>query len=434
MRSVRPTAKCFFAFFLLPALFTTTVHLQAQENSPYSRYGLGDLLPNNNILSRGMGGLSAAFADYQTINFANPASYADIKITTLDVGLDYNSRSLRALNPPRKFNSAYLIPSYLQLGFPVSKKRNMGMKFGLSPVTRINYNISNRTRITGIDSVEYNYVGNGGTYQASTGFAWGGKSLSVGINAGYMFGTKEFATRLAFFNDTVSYKTANFADSTRFGGLYLDAGIQYKIKLNDKTFIRLGFQGNLRNELRAKRNFTRETILFDLNQGLTALDSVYKGQDEAGIIVYPSSWKTGIMVTREDSWMLGAELGIANWQDYRYYGEPDQLAKSWTARLGGQFTPDYRSSNYWKRVSYRLGAYFGPDMIRLNKKVPQYSFTFGTALPVRRNVYTNQYTTINTAFELGFRGNKSNEIRENIFRIALGLNLSDIWFNKPKYQ
>ncbi len=308
------------------------------------------------------------------------------------------------------------------------------MKFGLSPVTRINYNISNRTRINGIDSVEYNYVGNGGTYQASTGFAWGGKSLSVGINAGYMFGNKEFATRLAFFNDTVSYKTANYADSTRFGGLYLDAGIQYKIKLDEKTYIRLGFQGNLKNELRAKRNFTRETVLFDPNIGLSAVDSVYKGQDEAGIVIYPSSWKTGIMITREDSWIFGAELGMANWQDYRYYGASDQLAKSWTARLGGQFTPDYRSSNYWKRVAYRLGAYFGPDIIRLTEKVPQYSFTFGAALPVRRNVYTNQYTTINTAFELGFRGNKSNEIRESIFRIALGLNLSDIWFNKPKYQ
>ena len=31
----------------------------AQENSPYSRYGLGDLAPNHNVFSRGMGGISA---------------------------------------------------------------------------------------------------------------------------------------------------------------------------------------------------------------------------------------------------------------------------------------------------------------------------------------------------------------------------------------
>lgn len=140
------------------------------------------------------------------------------------------------------------------------------------------------------------------------------------------------------------------------------------------------------------------------------------------------------MVGAEESWQVGAELGIANWQNFRYYGNAEALARSWTARLGGQFIPDFKSSGYWKRVAYRLGVAFGPDIIRLNRKVPQTLFTFGTALPVRRSLYSNQYTTINTSFELGFRGNRSNDIRENIFRFALGLNLSDIWFNKPKYQ
>jgi hypothetical protein len=61
-------------------------------------------------------------------------------------------------------------------------------------------------------------------------------------------------------------------------------------------------------------------------------------------------------------------------------------------------------------------------------------FSFGLGLPVRRNPYNNQYTMVNTSFEFGLKGNKSNDIRENIFRISLGLNLSDVWFNKPKYQ
>jgi hypothetical protein len=96
--------------------------------------------------------------------------------------------------------------------------------------------------------------------------------------------------------------------------------------------------------------------------------------------------------------------------------------------------PNYKSDNYFSRVAYRVGASFGPDNVKLNNTIPQYSFTFGAGLPVRRNVYTNQYTTINTAFEIGFRGNRQNDIRESLFRVSLGLNLSDIWFNKPKYQ
>ena len=64
--------------------------LMAQDNSPYSRYGLGDLSPNTNIYSRGMAGLNAAYSEqpveglsdppsgkyYPFINFANPASYS----------------------------------------------------------------------------------------------------------------------------------------------------------------------------------------------------------------------------------------------------------------------------------------------------------------------------------------------------------------------
>src|SRR5689334_991989 len=64
--------------------------ISAQDNSPYSRYGLGDLHPMTNIYNRGMAGLSAAYSDpridgasdprngkyYSSINFSNPASYS----------------------------------------------------------------------------------------------------------------------------------------------------------------------------------------------------------------------------------------------------------------------------------------------------------------------------------------------------------------------
>jgi hypothetical protein len=415
-------------------MFLLALQGKAQENSPYSRYGLGDFVPGQNILNRGMGGLSSAFADYSSVNFTNPASYASLKITTFDIGLDYNSRSLRALNPPRKFNSAYLIPSYMQIGLPLSKKKNWGMNIGLRPITRINYDILLNTRISGIDSAQYSYLGNGGTYQAFTGMAYGTKNLSIGFNAGYMFGNKEYSTRLSFVNDTINYKTTNSADTTRFGGLFFNAGIQYKIKLNEKTILRLGFHGNLSTSMKATRNISRETIAYNPNAGLVVIDSIYSSQDQKGTIVHPSSWGAGFMFEGENMWMFGGEIGVANWADYRYFGTADKMVNNWTGRIGGQFVPDFKSSNYWQRVTYRIGASFGPDNVQLNKAIPQYMFSFGTGLPVRRNVYTNQYTTINTAFELGFRGNKSNDIRENIFRFSLGLSLSDIWFNKPKYQ
>ena len=435
MRSVRPTTNKFFLLLALSSLLLLlVVETKAQENSPYSRYGLGDLLPAQNILSRAMGGLTSAYSDYQAVNFSNPASYTGLKINTLDIGLDYTSRTLRSLNPPKKFTSANLVPSYVQIGLPLSKKKEWGMNIGLRPVTRISYDIFTRTRIPNVDSIQYKYVGNGGTYQAFMGMAYGIKSLSLGFNAGYMFGTKEYSTRVAFINDTVAYKSTNSTDTSNFGGLFLNLGLQYKIKLSKDYTLKLGANANLKSTLKATQNSTREIVDFSPTEGLISVDSVFKSQDQKGNIIYPGSWSAGVMLERNENWMVGAEINVEKWGDYRYYGLSDKLRNSWTARIGGQFMPNNKSTKYWERVVYSAGMIVGTDPIYFSKNVGYYAFTFGTRLPVRRNVYTNQYTTVNTAFELGFRGNKTNEIRENIFRFSLGFNLSDIWFNKPKYQ
>lgn len=137
------------------------------ENSPYSRYGLGDILPSQNILNRGMGGVSAAYSDFHTVNFLNPASYSKLKYTTLDFGVELDNRTLRALDPPRKFSSSSPIISYLQLGFPLNPKKDWGMNIGLRPVTRVNYKIERNERLPGIDSLNTLFEGSGGLMKST---------------------------------------------------------------------------------------------------------------------------------------------------------------------------------------------------------------------------------------------------------------------------
>ena len=44
-------------YYYLALLFSCLII--SQDNSPYSRYGLGDIVPSTNINSRGMGSISA---------------------------------------------------------------------------------------------------------------------------------------------------------------------------------------------------------------------------------------------------------------------------------------------------------------------------------------------------------------------------------------
>ena len=71
---------------------------QAQINSPFSRYGLGNEVYNNqNAASQGMGGFTTAYTSSmngsygQSVNFNNPASYGSIYLTTFDLGVNINS-------------------------------------------------------------------------------------------------------------------------------------------------------------------------------------------------------------------------------------------------------------------------------------------------------------------------------------------------------
>jgi len=434
MRSAKPTSDCLPLLFALSAFLVSPLTGGAQENSPYSRFGLGDALSGQNILNRSMGGLSIAYSDLQTVNFTNPASYADLKVTTLDVGLDFSSRTIRDDNPLRSYTSRYLIPSYLQLGVPLKKKGFWGMNFGLRPVTRINYNLNTRTRLPGIDSAVYNYTGNGGTYQAFIGTGFGTKKIRFGVNAGYTFGNKLYSTRLIFLNDSVPYRKASASDTTRFGGLFVQGGVMYRTSIGKGVYLRIGANGSLQNTMKAVRDVSRETFEFNPNAGTTVIDSVYYATGQEGKIIYPASFGFGFMLEKEEKWLFGAEFNSTAWQDYRYYGQADPLRNSWVVRTGGQFIPNVTGKKYWSRVAYRGGFSYGTDAVYLDRELNQFLFSAGVGLPVRRNFYTNQYTTVNLTMEIGARGNKDNPVRETLLRMALGLNLSDIWFNPRKYD
>jgi len=436
------------------AIFALLFTANAQENSPYSRYGLGDYIPSQNVLNRGMGGISTGFVDYdnrydlktaypkyQSVNYLNPASYAKLRITSFDLGFEAGSRTLRTQGTnSTKFTGKIANISYLQLGVPLNRKQSLGMNFGLRPVTRINYKLDKRERVSGIDSVRSLFEGTGGSYEVFTGLGKSFKNLSIGFNVGYFFGTKDYSTRKTFINDTVSYFRSNHQTKTSFGGLSLNAGIQYAAQLNKTTRLVLGARGNLRQKVNGRQDIVRETFTFDANGSPVRIDSVFVSSDNKGTIQLPASLGVGFTIERDDKWLFGADFSTANWSQYRFFGNTDLVQNTWSVRLGGQLTPDIFSKNYWSRATYRVGFNFGPDYVTADVKngtaqdLSQYNITAGVGLPMRKNPYTNQFTYINLSFEYGSRGNKNTPLRENIFRVGLGLTLSDLWFIKRKYE
>jgi hypothetical protein len=421
----------------------------SQENSPLSRYGLGDIVPSRNIASRGMGGIAAGFSESQSINFVNPASLANLNSTIFDLGGEVDIRTIKSTTPANRFTSVNTLFSYLQLGFPVASQKMQkkriawGMSVGLRPVTRINYKIEDNKRLPGIDSLQTLYEGDGGVNQAFIGTAIKIKGFSVGIDAGYTFGSKNYSTRLTFIDDTVNYYRSNTANKTTFGGFFISGGIQYDIVLKDKNaLIRLGAYGSLQQNLKAKRDDVRETFYSDDAGANYRIDSVYEKDDVAGTIKYPST--IGVGATYQDAhWLMGADVEMTNWANYRYYGTTDNVQNTFTIRAGAQYYPAKDNTpvkKYFNFVKYRAGFYYGSDYIKLNSSTkPEYGFTIGTGMPLtslQRLGYDIERSLVilNTALEVGSRGSKVNNLRENVIRFSIGLSMNATWFRKAKYN
>lgn len=450
MHLVKPTtAGLKRTFGLISALFISSLAI-AQENSPYSRYGIGDIVPNQNVLNRAMGGISAGYADFQSINFVNPASLGNLRSTVFDLGAAIDIRNLKSNNTPEKFKSVNTYISYLQVGFPIGSQKFQrkgnywGVSFGLRPVTRINYKIERNERLTNIDSLNTLFEGTGGINQANISTGIKIKNFSFGLSTGYSFGSKDYSTRLNFINDTVAYYKSNTATKTQFGGVFLDLGLQYEIKTKNKGLLRLGAYGKLQQNLDAKRDNLAETFEYDGSGGYYTIDTVSATVGVKGKIKVPATYGAGFTYSN-DHWLWGADVELTSWDSYRYYGQKDVVQNSYTVRVGAQYFPakvNTPYSKYWSFVKYRAGFYYGNDYIKLNDQNRMaYALTFGAGLPLTK-LQRNNYeyfrdgdVVLNTGIEVGARGNKNSQsLREGILRFNIGVSMNARWFVKPKYD
>lgn len=447
-----------FTFSII--LITLWSPVFSQDNSPYTRYGLGDIVPSTNINSRGMGSISSSYNDFFSINFSNPASYASFQAireakskklmygrAILDLGMSIDNRTLIEPGNPNKFTSSNALFSHVQVGIPL--RANWGLSFGLRPITRISYKTIQGGRVldavTGFPTADSTLTlseGNGGTYLASVGTGFRIKNFSFGINGGYIFGKKDYSSRKSIINDTVAYHSGNFQTKTTYGNLYFNLGLQYEVKLDSTTFLTIGAYGNLKQKLSASQDLIRETFYYDANAGNTRIDSVYEKNNVKGKIEYPASFTAGFTIQRvpenkKGGWLIGVDYHQASWKDYRIYGQADSLRNNWEIRVGGELRPSLNAArkSYFGNVAYRAGFFIGPDYIQVKRKLPLLGASLGFGLPLRNfNRLNNQVTLINLALEFIKRGNNDNLLKENLFRISVGFSLSDLWFAKKKYD
>ena len=460
-------SKSRILFFLLCSIcFVEAISAQGDRNtpkvnSPFSRIGLGDFVDQEFVGSASMGGMGATFHDPYHINVINPASFAALKSTAFEIGL--NATYTYTKSSKTTFDNWSGNLGYLSLGFPLKNpinqvldrrkpsKYDWGMGFTLSPFSVVGYNLQITNTIPGTGEHYYRYIGKGGTYKLNWSNAVKYKDFAFGLNIGYLFG-KFSNEQIITFGDLGSARYDDyFTSDISVGGVIWNAGATYdyvfkkRNELNELVptgkRIVFGLSGNLNTgyditstQLKERINYAYITTNGS-NASVYSVDTIVSPKVAAtGKGSLPATVQAGVTYIKDNKYKIGVQATYAAWKNARNDFSSDVLDNSFRVAVGGEFVPNISSyNNYFKRIRYRYGVFYSTDPRTLNGfQMKRYAVTGGFGFPI---ILPRQQTSfINVGFEIGKNGIE-NSLQQDYYKINLGFTLNDNgWFYKRRYQ
>ncbi|RAU84225.1 OmpP1/FadL family transporter [Pontibacter arcticus] len=419
------------------ALLCLTHEAAAQNigNSPYSRYGLGEINDNTgSIRNAGMAGAGISAGNSYQANTANPALLYYNSITLFDIGIRGQVKTIKNANQSQRDGDANL--ANVTLVVPVSKRWSSGLT--LRPFSAVDYQITDNGAIGGRPSVivQKQYEGEGGISELN--FAHGIRitpGLTVGASASYLFGTitKESSSLV---QDTdlsgLNLERVVYSERTRYSDLLFKAGINYRKELKEKLNMSAGGVYTFGTELNGKRtsSYERRTIYDDIKDENIMPDTL------KGNVTLPASWQAGISLDNGSNLTVAADVAMQQWSKFENFnrGNETELADSYKVSVGAEWTPDANSVNsYFKRVTYRGGVYLGNTPYKLNgEQIKDKGVTAGFSFPIGRSTIYDLYQ-LNASIGYGHRGTTDNGlIAEDYFKFNIGFTINSRWFVKRR--
>lgn len=412
---------------LLIAICAAMPAMHAQNVvTPYSMYGYGILNDRATSMQRQMGGVGIAQNSGRQINAMNPASYASIDSLTFlfDMGADLSILWNKEGDQSERRTGGGL--DYITMQFPFSS--HFGGSLGLIPYSSVGYafgsDIAHGTRQN---------QGIGGINQAYAGVATQWFGFSLGANLYYNFGTITNSLYAIPQGETSSL----FEHVMQIRDFDITLGLQYSRRWHRTSKITLGLIYSPKMSMHGTTWATFQNI----TSSTTKPDTV--GYQHMGDRYYrPNTIGAGIAYShdRTSHFQVEADFLYQDWAKAKYEPLLDADGKvlfsgmdfnnRWRVGLGAEYTPKIRGS-YLKKITYRLGAYYVNDYLKINgNKVKEYGITAGFGLPTPEG-----RTLINLGFEWKHRqASPQKLVSENYLNITLGVNFNEVWFWKRKIR
>jgi len=422
-------SKILYLTVIVALVCLKTAQAQDRISSPYSRFGLGEILQNTHVNNMAMGGINQAIYSPLFVNPSNPASYTAFDSLSFVFDVSMHSKFTQLTTTNISQSASYASIGNLLFGFPVTGWWKAS--FGLLPYSSSGYKMADTQTDTLYTSLTNLYEGKGGINQFYIGSSFDiARNLSIGFNASYLFGTLikssavEFPDSLHRMNSKIQYTNRVHDFLFNYGIMYhkdTDKGFEYTI---GASYIA---QTNL-NNTRDKIIYTYRSISgIEINRDTIKIDESVKDK-----IVLPMGFSAGISFGKVNNWLIGTDFSYKQWENFEFSASPEGLKNSMQYSLGGYYNPSNSTvSGYLKRLTYRAGIHYTNGFLELRgQRIEDFGISFGVGLPLPRTS-----STINLAFDVGSRGTeKENLIKENYVKFTLGLSIFERWFIIKKYE
>jgi hypothetical protein len=429
LKNDKPAFKVILVVFVLGFLCIEG-QSQIAVNSPYSRYGVGDLATRQDAYHYSMGGISYAISNPRFINPFNPASnHAFDSLSFVFTG-GIATQLARLSTDETSSDSEYITLGYLLFGFPITHW--LKASIGITPYSNVGYNIVDEQVIENVGATNFYYLGSGGLNEFFLNLSLQvHKNLALGVKTSYMFGKAEKG-RLVSFPDSAYILNTRLDNYIEVGDLFFEFGAQYNKDIGRNLTLGLGAVYMPQQQIKSTETYLARTFFGDATDVGLFKDTIDSRIKNEGNITFPQKIGFGLMLRKGNNWMVGADYEWQNWSEFKAFGVSDSLQNSMRFSLGGEYKPSQTGiGSYFENVTYRLGVRYNQTYLNLrNTKINEFGISFGFGLPLPRS-----YSSINLAVEVGKRGTTAfNLIQENYIRFTLGVSIKETWFIKRKYN
>jgi hypothetical protein len=394
------------------------IFLNAQVSySPYTIFGMGQIMDNGFGASKAMGGTGIAFLSKYSLNNLNPASYAGLDSLTFlfEFGSYFKYSNFKSVKgSDTKFDGNI---RYLSLGFRFNKWWAAGL--GIAPYSSVNYTILTTEYIEGeLSTYNKNYKGNGGINQFYFSNSISpNKHIALGVNTSYILGSVQQSEMVETIKGNDGYvlnRTNNVNSLALDYGLILNSDI-------GKWNYSLGFTFGNNKNLKTRSNM-RFVSSSDTVQ-LTSTD---------GNFYLPQRIGAGIGISKGNNIRFGLDYTSEKYSGLEFSNLSLKTRNAEKYSVGFEYTPQKNIREYGLRtLYYRAGAYYQKSYLIINDTpIDTKAITFGVGLPINR-----KSSFVNISAELGETGStQKGLVRERYVMMHLNFSLRDIWFQKPRYD